>query len=250
MTTESTWDLRLVGGWRLIYAGGRPLKVALRQQRLVAALALYGQQTRSSLAGLLWPDSTEAQAAGSVRESIFLVNRQMPKLLEQTPASVGLDNDVTVDVHQAAVQAARLDDHPPLSLQRSLLKDMQSKDLLPGWYEDWIMAERERWQRLRLAVLERLARLLLDRVDFDGAMEAACAAIGIEPLCESAQRLRIQCYLAEGNNAEALRAYRSFSLKLRQEFDVSPSPVISDLIRPLLVTGQDIAAGLSQPSRR
>lgn len=245
MTTESEWDLRLVGGWQL-FCAGRPIKVPLRQQRLLAALALQGRQARPSLAGLLWPESTESKAAGSLRESIFLVNRHMPKMLEQAPHSVGLAASVRVDV-QITFRTAQLDDFASLAQQQILLGDMQAP-LLPGWYEDWVTAEQEKWRRLRLSVLERLARLLLARDDIGAALAAACAAIAIEPLRESAQALRIECYLAEGNNAEALRAYRAFSVRLRQEFGVSPSPVISDLFRPLLTEGPDIApAGRHRP---
>lgn len=249
MTTASMWDLRLVGGWQLLRAG-RPVKVALRQQRLLAALALYGRQPRSSLAGLLWPDSTDAQAAGSLRESIFLVNRQVPTLLEQTADSVGLKEDVGVDVRQIKVLATRLEENPGLSLQRTLLQEMQDAHLLPGWYEDWVVSEQERWQRLRLSVLERLAKLLLAKGHTDAAMEAACAAIAIEPLRESAHRLLMQCHLAEGNNAKALHAYQSLSLRLRQEYGASPSPIVLDVIGPLLMGGQDAVPELPEAGRR
>jgi SARP family transcriptional regulator, regulator of embCAB operon len=232
VSTDWEWDLRLMGGWQLLRAG-RPMKMALRQQRLLAALALKGEQSRSYLADLLWPESTESQAAGSLRESIFLVNRNTPEMLEQAPDSVGLAPRVRVDVRQIAGRTAMLDDAAGISQQQILLEDLQAP-LLPGWYEDWVTAEQEKWQRLRLSVLERLARLFLAREDIDAAMAAACAALAVEPLRESAQALRMECYLAEGNNAEALRAYRSFSLKLRQELGVSPAPVMSDLLGPLL----------------
>jgi SARP family transcriptional regulator, regulator of embCAB operon len=237
MATDRPWDLRLVGGWQL-HRGGQPVKVALRQQRLLAALALYGRQSRTFLAGLLWPDSSEHQAAGSLRESVFLVNRTLPQLLSSTQDPLDLDEHVSVDVRDLRAQAARLEEHANPGLQQSLLEAVQDAELLPGWYEDWVISEQERWQRLRLSVLERLAKqfLLLGRID--PAMEAARAATTVEPLRESAQRLLLQCYLAEGNNAEALRAYQSFRIRLRQEFGVAPSPIISDLISSL-VEGSD-----------
>ena len=232
MTLESQWDLRLLGGWQLLYAG-HPLKVDLRQQRLLAALALHGRQVRTSLAGLLWPDTPEPHAAGSLRESIFLVNRQMPNLLELGRDSIALSGIVRVDVHETRTRADRLDDAAGLSLQRTLLEDLLDADLLPGWYENWVLAEQERWQCLRLSLLESLAKMFLAEGEIVGAMGAACAVLAVEPLRESAQRLQMQCYLAEGNNVEALRAYQSFSLRLRQEFGVSPSPIVSDLLEPL-----------------
>ncbi|AUI52878.1 DNA-binding transcriptional activator of the SARP family [Arthrobacter crystallopoietes] len=224
--------------------------MALRQQRLLAVLALLGGQPRSSLAALLWPDSTDAQAAGSLRESIFLVNPQVPALLSQTARLVGLKEDVGVDVRQIKVRAARLEEEPDLSHVRTMLQNMQDSHLLPGWYEDWVVLEQERWQRLRLSVLERLAGILLVKGHIDAAMEAACAAIAIEPLRESAHTLLMQCHLAEGNNAEALHTYQSLSLRLRQEYGVSPSPVVMDVVGPLLAGGQDPVPELPEANRR
>jgi DNA-binding SARP family transcriptional activator len=233
MGTENVWNLRLLGGWQLLSAG-HPVKVALRQQRVLAALALFGRQHRSSLAGLLWPDSTEAHAAGSLRGSIFHMNRQFPGLLEHTLDSVAwpvLSVSMFDRLRTGPLPWMRI---PGSCSNLALLEDMQDADLLPGWYENWVVAEQERWLRLRLSALERLARLLLAGGSIGAAMEASCAAVAIEPLRESAQRLRIQCYLAEGNNAAALSAYVSFSRRLRQEFGVPPSPLLGDLIAPLL----------------
>ncbi|GLB66866.1 hypothetical protein AHIS1636_13050 [Arthrobacter mangrovi] len=232
MGSEGRWELQLIGGWQL-RRDHVPVKVAMRQQRLVAALALYGRQSRAFLAGLLWPDSSESQAAGSLRESIFLINKHLPGLLGQTADPLDLSRAVSVDVLDVRMRASRLQDHP--GLNRGLLHLVEDADLLPGWYEDWVVAEQERWQRLRLTVLERLARQYLDQGNTEQAMEAARAATMIEPLRESAQRLLMQACLAEGNHAEALRLYQSFRVRLRREFGVAPSAIIADLIGPLLM---------------
>ncbi|WP_190273557.1 AfsR/SARP family transcriptional regulator [Crystallibacter crystallopoietes] len=232
MGSEGRWELQLAGGWQL-RRDKLPVKVALRQRRLIAALALYGRQSRSFLAGLLWPDSSETQAAGSLRESIFLINKHLPGLLGQTADPLDLASGVIVDVHEVRARAARLQEHPVH--HRGVLDLVQNAELLPGWYEDWVVSEQERWQRLRLTVLERLSRQYLDQGDTEQAMEAARAATVIEPLRESAQRLLMQACLAEGNHAEALRLYQSFRIRLRREFGVAPSAIISDLIEPLLM---------------
>jgi DNA-binding SARP family transcriptional activator len=102
-------------------------------------------------------------------------------------------------------------------------------ELLPGWYDDWIIMERERLQVLRLGALLALA----ERRHFAGRFqeaEAACrAALAIEPLRESAQRALITVLIAQGDRAEAMRSYHVHCL-LRAQLDVEPAPEIQALI--------------------
>jgi hypothetical protein len=54
MTTspcEGPWELDLLTHWQLRLAG-KPVQVAFRQQRILAALALLGSRPRQVLAGL------------------------------------------------------------------------------------------------------------------------------------------------------------------------------------------------------
>ncbi|MCW2135447.1 AfsR/SARP family transcriptional regulator [Arthrobacter sp. VKM Ac-2550] len=233
MATDRIWKLRLLGGWQL-QRGDQPVTVALRQQRLIAALALYGRQPRTFLAGLLWPDRPEHQGFGNLRESVFVVNRDLPKLLVPTRHSLDLAERARIDVRDIRAQASGAEEQTGPDLPQSILDTVLEAELLPGWGEDWVISEQDRWQRWRLSVLERLARQFLLQGQIDLAVEAARAATTIEPLRESAQRLLLQCYLAEGNQAEALRAYQSFRIRLRQEFGVDPSPFTADLVSSLL----------------
>ncbi|MGO4859559.1 hypothetical protein AB4074_19950, partial [Arthrobacter sp. 2MCAF14] len=73
LSSDPQWSLSLLNGWMLTRAGRRE-KVAHRQQRLITALALLGERPRTFLSGLLWPDSSEAQAAVGLRVSIWHIN--------------------------------------------------------------------------------------------------------------------------------------------------------------------------------
>jgi DNA-binding SARP family transcriptional activator len=72
--------------------------------------------------------------------------------------------------------------------------------------------------------------------DTRSALEAALAAVAIEPLRESAQRALIRVHIADGNYLDAVREYRSFRTRLAAEMDVSPSGQLESLIHPLLVS--------------
>lgn len=231
--TERLWEVRLLGGWQIRH-GNLPVKVTSRQQRLIAVLALHGSEPRAFLAGLLWPDSSERQAAGSLREAIWMISHQLPGLLEESRDPLALAPDVTVDVREVRRRLAALDGGRGVRQRPALLDLLRTAELLPGWYEDWVMAEQERWRQLRLKALERLASQYLERGEIDRAADAAGIAIAIEPLRESAQRLLLQAHIADGNYAQALQAFESFKSRLRKDYGVEPSAQITNLMAHLL----------------
>ena len=110
---------------------------------------------------------------------------------------------------------------------------MLAVDLLPDWYEDWVVGERERLRQLRLHALELLALRLTARGSFGLAAEAGLAALRSDPLRESANRALIRVFLAEGNPAEAVRHYRSYSTLLERELGLAPSAQMRELLEGL-----------------
>ncbi|NKX55519.1 AfsR/SARP family transcriptional regulator [Arthrobacter mobilis] len=221
------WELQLIGGWRL-RCDGRYLKVGLRQQRLIAALALLGSQPRPFLAGLLWPDSTDAQASGSLREAIWAISRQLPGLMTNDDGRLELADTVHLDLSDIWDTAAG-------PSERNRMDLLARGELLPGWYDDWVLYEQEQFRFRRLAALETMAEDRLACGDASGALEAVRAALRIDPLHGNAMRLLLRVHLSEGNHAGALSAYRDFSSRMQAEFGASLPADISGLIRPLLV---------------
>jgi DNA-binding SARP family transcriptional activator len=229
-TPEPQWFLTLLNGWTLTRAGRR-VKVAHRQQRLITALALLGARPRTYLSGLLWPDSSEAQAAVGLRVSIWHINHELPGLLDAdgtTDVSVALSEQVRVDITDL-----ERDLHTPASeLHGSYPRweRLRTAELLPGWYEDWVLDEQERFRALRTAALDSVAAYQLSQGNAEETKAATTLAIALEPFRESSYRLLIQAHLATGDLVSALRTYRSFSAELRQEFGVDPSPSLARLI--------------------
>jgi DNA-binding SARP family transcriptional activator len=106
-------------------------------------------------------------------------------------------------------------------------------DLLPGWYEDWVVMERERLRQIRLHALEVLCRHLTSVRVFDRAVQAGLAAVTGEPLRESANLTLIEAFLAEGNVADAILHYRRYRDLLLEELGVRPSFRLAELVHGL-----------------
>jgi DNA-binding SARP family transcriptional activator len=204
-------------------------------QRLVAQLCFVPRVARSALAGSLWPEVSEEHAHGSLRSALWRLHRTVPGLVRTTGDSLALAEDVEVDVHELAAWArgALRDGSGP---GETGVPDVGlSGDLLPGWYEDWVMLERERLRQLRLHALEAVAERLAAAGRHGEALQAAYAAVRAEPLRESAHRTVVRVHLAEGNPAEALRAFQHFSALLHREMGVRPTTQMTSLVAAVRV---------------
>ena len=199
-------------------------------QRLVAHLCLSTHPPRAALAGQLWPEASEGHAHGSLRSALWRLQKAVPGLVRATGDHLELAEGVRVDVHELGHWAERVRNaHAPLQEVEVPAGGLRG-ELLPGWYDDWVLLERESLRQLRLHALERVASRLATAGRYGDALEAAYAAVRAEPLRESAHRTVVCVHLAEGNVAEALWAYEQFRALLFDELGVAPSTHMERLV--------------------
>ena len=108
-------------------------------------------------------------------------------------------------------------------------------ELLPDWYDEWVLIERERYRQVGLHALESLCRAADRETPFGRALETGLAAVAGEPLRESAHRALIKAHLAEGNVSEAIRQYRVYRELLRDQLSLDPSPAMEALVGGLTI---------------
>jgi DNA-binding SARP family transcriptional activator len=205
-------------------------------QRVLGCLALSGTgQRRDVLAGRLWTNASQERAHANLRTAVWRVRQTLPDVVACSRDSVELDPSVTVDYHAMTSLAERLL-HRDLEAEelRQVPLGLLASDLLPGWDEDWLIIDRERHRQLRMHALESLSSQLTDIAEYGLAVDCAYAAIGIEPLCESATHALLRACLAEGNRAEALRQFHLFRHLLADETGLCPSPQMMDLMSAVL----------------
>jgi len=215
--------LLLLGGFRLEYDGA-PLALPVHAQRLLAFVALHDQVSRVMTAGMLWPDVTEQRASGNLRSTVWRLQRLCPSIVLVSRNLLRLSPSVTVDVRECQVALAALAEEPGEAGVSELSEGSFCGELLPGWYEDWVLRERDRWQHLRLHALEEAADRLLRHGRYGEALKAALAAARSDPLRESARRLILRVHVAQGNRVEALRQFQSYRSLLAAEMGIEPSP--------------------------
>jgi DNA-binding SARP family transcriptional activator len=227
-------QVALLDGFSLhLGRGRRPstvLDLPLGSQRLVAYLGLSYRPARSAVAGALWPDASESLAHNSLRSLLWRLQRAAPGLLDVSGGALALAREVRVDVRELTAWARGVLD-PATEVAEVLSVDVgRTGELLPGWYDDWVLLEREGLRQLRMHACEALADKLSRAGRHGEAVQAAHDAIRAEPLRETAHRALVRAHLAEGNVAEAFRAYESFRTILRRELGIAPTASMEALV--------------------
>ena len=224
-------QVHLFGG-PYVTADGVRLQVPHGSRRLLAFVALRpGRAERPYTAGILWPTGDDLRASSNLRSALWRLRRAGIDVLLADKWSIWLAEGVEVDLHRTAAWAGRLihGTAEPADLSAAELP-ADALDLLPGWYDDWVIIERERMRQRVLHGLEALSRVLADQGRHADAVDVAYRAVADEPLRESAQRTLIEAYLAQGNRVEARRIFTDYAARVRGQLGVDPSPSLTELI--------------------
>jgi DNA-binding SARP family transcriptional activator len=231
--------LRLLGRFELSSAHC-PLQARPSGERLLAYLAVTpGPVARQETAAALWPDCTEVRAAANLRSVLWrLPGRPQGGVVTSSAAGLSLMPGLGVDIDEIAGELAG-----DLAVEEPVSISTLRQDVLPGWPEHWLVPTREWFRQARLRALEALC----DRHRAAGrtgpALDAALAAVGCDPLRESAHRRLALIHISDGNLAEALRQYHVYRQLARSELGLPPSAQFRQIVAPLLGRPADLGAG-------
>src|SRR5947208_12676743 len=223
----TSFSLRLFGPLDVRLSGEPLPRLRSRKgQWLLALLALRhdAEVSRSWLAGLLWPDSPEAQALAGLRNSLMDLRRAMgpegDRLESPSPSTLrfrleGAEADVV-----AFDEALSRGDAPSLDRAVSLYRG----PLLEGCIEEWIFQERQAREQAYLGALEQLAADARERDEPGAAERYLRRAVAVDATRETVQRALMRLLADSGNYAGALRNYRDLRLYLHRELNAEPDP--------------------------
>lgn len=251
------WHIQLFSSLRARQSAppGEQVVTRFRSQKygaLLAYLAFYRGHShpRDVLIELIWPDSPSIEA-GRHRLSLALSSLRAQFEPPGTPAgslivadrlSVELNPDAySSDVQQfeeALRLAARATDDENRRLQHlTEAADLYGGQLLPGYYDDWVLREGERLRERYLESLQRLVPLLERRGDLPGAIQYARQAVNADRSREDAHTDLLRVLLAAGQKAEALRQWREMERALEEELGEEPGPASRQLLREIERSG-------------
>jgi DNA-binding SARP family transcriptional activator len=223
------YTLRLLRGFD-VRRQDEVVTLPMSAQRLVAFLALRGRPLhRLHVAGTLWTEASEDHANACLRTALWRLKRLRVTMVAATSTHLALSDTVAVDARDAGTRATEIL-HGGDRGEGAVHPLSEAGELLPDWYDDWVLIERERLRQLVLRALERLSSEARAAGRFADAAEAGLAAVAQEPLRESAHRFVVEAHLADGNPGEAMRQYRLFARLLAGQLGLEPSPLMRALL--------------------
>ncbi len=250
-------DARLLGGFQITY-NDREVR-ALQAERLVllaSYLLLHSSKpiTRKQLAYTFWADTTEEQARTNLRNLFHHFKKASPEIdssLEMEGQSIRWKPgaEIRLDAAEfeevlAKAKAAQNDKVRIEFLQQAV--NLYRGELLPGYYEDWILTRREELHQAYLAALSQLAKLLEDSRQYEESIEITNRLIRSEPLNESAYHLVMRLHALNNDRAGALQAYHACVTVMRRELDMEPSTEIQTLYEQLVRSAESPSTGIEK----
>ena len=214
------YELMLLGGFQL-RCGGEVVDTIRSCERVLAFLALNDRSLpRADVAASLWPETTDEKANANLRTALWRLNRFGKHVLDSSDARLSLGAQVWVDVRW--VQAAAQEFRATGVLPAAEFIDRMRGELLPGFWDSWLVFERERLRQEMIHLGEVICRDAIERGATHLAVLAALGAVECDPLRESSTSLLVEAHLAAGNGAEAVCAYRRYAELLASELDSQP----------------------------
>lgn len=234
---SARFRLILLGTFALEAEGRAVGNLPRKAQALLALLALSDRPTsRERAADLLWTPSAPDQTRHSLRQTLWVLNRQAGgDLISTKDGGLRLDQDSIVSDAAEFIALASTADRETLSrcvaLYRGCLLENLSS-VSPG-FDEWLLSERARLSGLAIEALRRLAETEAAARDFDAAVAAAARLVALDELREDGHRLLIRLLAASGRRGEALRQFEACASILRRELDVAPDPDTLALLRQI-----------------
>jgi DNA-binding SARP family transcriptional activator len=213
---------------------------ARKVQELFCYLALFHDhpQPRETLSELLWHDLPSTSSRKYLRQTLWKLqsalstgsNANIPDLLVETDwIQLNPSSNHSMDVvdfenickQVLAKRAPEMTDNDFLKSRRAI--SIYSGDLLEGWYQDWCILERERFQMMYITLLDKMVQYCEIHHDFQTGLSYCAEILRHDRAYERAHRQMMRLYFDSGDRTSALRQYERCVSALNDELNVSPS---------------------------
>lgn len=196
---------------------------------------------REQITEALWPELAPEAAQRDFKVALNALNHALEPLhaegspfafVQRDGAAYGVarEADVWVDAESFAQDAelglrlAAAGEAEAPNRLRIALELYQGAFMSDALYDDWTTEPRERLLSLFLRAADKLAGLLLERGDHEGAIQWCERALQADSCWEHAYRLMITAYVRMNHPSQAMRVYQRCAETLRRELGVEPSP--------------------------
>ena len=214
---------------------------ACKVQELFSYLLLHHDRphARETLANLLWSDNGANQSKKYLRQALWQLQSALSQSTEINPipllhvdpdwVRLGLHDGCWLDValfEQAFLVVQGIPgqqlDAASVHILRDVIQHYQG-DLLEGCYEDWCLFERERFQNMYLAMLDKLMAYSERHQQYEDGLVYGARILRLDVAREHTHRQMMRLYYLAGDRTTALRQFEQCAAALHAELGVKPS---------------------------
>ncbi len=195
-------------------------------------------QPREALAETMWGDLPPDRSKKYLRQALWKLKSSIESRSMQDVPMITVDADwiqvnpradLWLDTEEFEKTYLLLKDRPAnelkveefLCMQKAI--ELYKGSLLAGWYQEWCLFERERFQIIYLMLLNKLVQYCEINRLYDAGLYYGSKLLQYDRAYERAHRQLMRLYYIAGDRTQALRQYQRCVAALREELDVEPS---------------------------
>lgn len=207
-------------------------------------------QPRAAIAGVFWPEKPETWTRQHLSQALYQLRRWLPGFVIADPHTLAINPDIPfwADVlafRQLLTAASDLQLSPATQAERQqhsqILRQavhLYQGDFMEGFYEDWVLLEREALREKYIQALSELIELEKSSGKYSEALEHALLLAKVEPLQEAYHRevMRLQFILQQPE--AALKQYLRCCQILKEELGLQPKAETVALAQEIASRGE------------
>ena len=219
-------EVRLLGRFDIQYKM-KPVLISSRPAQSLFAYLILNAGTshrREKLAGLLWPDSLEETARENLRHALWRLRKAFPSssknnylLVDDMSITFNASSEYWLDAAELKNLSEKVDADELIAR----LSEYQG-GLLPGFYEEWVLLEREHLYSIFEHHMARLLALLEKEKRWLEIMDWGERWIKLGQKPEPAYRALMAAHAAKGDMSKVAATYEP-CVRVLKEFGVEPS---------------------------
>ena len=207
---------------------GKRITISSRAgQSLFAYLTLTAgtPHRREKLAGTFWPDTSDESARKNLRQELWRIRKAITAQKTEVEEFL-LADEFTIAFNRNSeywLDAAQVE-RPDLDLE-SLTNTLSlyQGELLSGFYDEWVILERERIQSIFDNKMGQLLDQLITTERWIAVQEQSERWLALGSMVEPAYRALMLAYGARGDMAKVSTVYQRCIADLREQFGIEPS---------------------------
>jgi len=252
-------EIHLFGEMQAVQSDGRPLRLPPSTQSLFAYLILFHERShsRESLTNLFWEDVPLKNARRCLSTALWRLKKELPQdaaclaVSERGNVQFAYNNSQWIDIlsfEENANRGLHLSMEEMGAADASFLEkaiNLYRGDLLDGYYDEWVLRERERLHLLYLRTLSRLMRYYGERNELARGIDYGQRLLAVDPLREQIHRELMLLYMKKGERSLAIQQYESCRRILAAELGIVPMSETRALYKGLLSQPQLVKTAVS-----